>query len=338
MEDLIQLANTIVADGKGILAADESTPTCTKRFESIGVESTEVSRNVYRDMLFSAKGLESYISGVIMFDETLRQSSLADGTLFPAYLNGKGVLPGIKVDTGAKPLSGSSDEKITEGLDGLAARVEEYAGLGARFAKWRAVITIGADIPSRNCIRTNAHALARYAALCQEAGLVPIVEPEVLMDGTHSIGRCYEITECTLNRVFGALADRGVHLPGILLKPNMVISASDAKARAGVDEVASETLRCLKATVPAEVPGIMFLSGGQSEQEATAHLNAMNAMGGGPWELSFSYGRALQQSALYAWGGDSANCTVAQAAFLHRARLNGAARYGRYATEMEAEA
>ena len=282
-------------------------------------------------------GMEKHISGVILFDETLRQSA-SDSRGMAEILQSKGVIPGIKVDGGAHPMDDAPGEKLTTGLVGLAERCAEYYELGARFDKWRAVITIGDGLPTSPSVQGNADALADYARISQEAGLVPIVEPEVLMDGTHSIGRCYKVTECTLNRVFSALADRGVHLPGILLKPNMVISASDAANRAGVDEVASETLRCLKATVPAEVPGIMFLSGGQSEVEATAHLDAMNAQGGGPWELSFSYGRALQQSALYAWGGDSANCTAAQAAFLHRARLNGAARYGRYATEMEAEA
>lgn len=337
MEDLIQLANTIVADGKGILAADESTPTCTKRFESIGVESTEVSRNAYRDMLFSAKGLENHISGVIMFDETLRQSSLADGTLFPEYLNGKGVLPGIKVDTGAKALPGHDGEKVTEGLDGLRERLAEYSDLGAKFAKWRAVITIGEDIPSRACIEANAHALARYAALCQEVGIVPIVEPEVLMDGDHTIDDCFVETEETLQVVFEELFKQGVLLEGIILKPNMIISALDCPEQASVEEVAEATVECLLRVVPAAVPGICFLSGGQSDFVATQHLNAMNALGVDlPWRLSFSYGRALQAAALKAWSGDAAKVSAAQQVFLHRAKCNGAAAMGKYNEEMEA--
>ena len=330
-------AHALAAPGKGILAADESTPTMGKRLSQVGMPNEERLRREFRETLFTTAGMEKHISGVILFDETLRQSA-SDGRGMAEILQSKGVIPGIKVDGGAHSMDGAPDEKLTAGLDGLAERCAEYYALGARFDKWRAVITIGDGLPTSPCVQANADALADYARISQDAGLVPIVEPEVLMDGTHSIARCYEISEWTLNTVYAALADRGVYLPGTLLKPNMVISAGDADNRAGVEEVARETLRCLKATVPAEVPGVMFLSGGQSEQEATAHLNAMNAMGGGPWELSFSYGRALQQSALYAWGGDSANCTVAQAAFLHRARLNGAARYGRYATEMEAEA
>ena len=330
-------AHALAAPGKGILAADEATPTMGKRLSQVGMPNEERLRREFRETLFTAPGMEEFISGVILFDETLRQSA-SDGRGMAEILQSTGVIPGIKVDGGAHPMDGAPDEKLTAGLDGLAERCAEYYALGARFDKWRAVITIGDTLPSAACVQANADALADYARISQDAGLVPIVEPEVMMDGNHSIGRCYKVTEWTLNTVYAALADRGVHLPGTLLKPNMVISANDADDRVGVEEVARETLRCLKATVPAEVPGVMFLSGGQSEQEATAHLNAMNAIGGGPWELSFSYGRALQQSALYAWGGDSANCTVAQAAFLHRARLNGAARYGRYATEMEAEA
>ncbi len=334
-EALEATARALAAPGKGILAADESTPTMGKRLAQLGLPNEPGLRREFRETLFTAPGMEQHISGVILFDETLRQAA-SDGRGMTEILRAKGVIPGIKVDGGAQPMEDAPGEKLTAGLDGLAERCAEYYELGARFDKWRAVITIGDGLPTSPSVQGNADALADYARISQEAGLVPIVEPEVLMDGTHTIGRCYEISECTLNRVFGALADRGVHLPGILLKPNMVISASDAKARAGVDEVASETLRCLKATVPVEVPGIMFLSGGQSEVEATAHLNAMNAAGGGPWELSFSYGRALQQSALQAWGGETANCAAAQAAFLQRARLGGAARYGRYAAEMEA--
>ena len=334
---LAATAHALVAPRKGILAADESTPTMGKRLSQVGMPNEERLRREFRETLFTTAGMEKHISGVILFDETLRQSA-SDGRGMVEILQSKGVIPGIKVDGGAHSMDGAPDEKLTTGLDGLGTRCAEYYALGARFDKWRAVITIGANLPSAACVQANADALADYARISQDAGLVPIVEPEVLMDGSHTISRCYEVTEWTLNTVYAALADREVHLPGMLLKPNMVISAGDADDRAGVEEVARETLRCLKATVPAEVPGVMFLSGGQSEQEATAYLNAMNAMGGGPWELSFSYGRALQQSALYAWGGDSANCTVAQAAFLHRAQLNGAARYGTYTVAMEAEA
>jgi fructose-bisphosphate aldolase class I len=334
-EALEATARALAAPGKGILAADESTPTMGKRLAQLGLPNEPGLRREFRETLFTALGMEQHISGVILFDETLRQVA-SDGRGMAALLESKGVIPGIKVDGGAHPMDDAPGEKLTAGLDGLAERCAEYYEHGARFDKWRAVITIGDGLPTSPSVQGNVDALADYARISQDAGLVPIVEPEVLMDGTHPISRCYEITECTLNRVFGALADRGVHLPGILLKPNMVISASDAPDRAGVDEVARETLRCLKATVPAEVPGIMFLSGGQSEVEATAHLNAMNAQGGGPWELSFSYGRALQQSALQVWGGDASNCAAAQAAFVQRARLNGAARYGRYVAEMEA--
>ena len=334
-EALEATARALAAPGKGILAADESTPTMGKRLAQLGLPNEPGLRREFRETLFTAPGMEQHISGVILFDETLRQAA-SDGRGMAEILESQGVIPGIKVDGGAHPMDDAPGEKLTAGLDDLAGRCAEYYELGARFDKWRAVITVGEGLPTSPCVQANADALADYARISQEAGLVPIVEPEVLMDGTHSIGRCYKVTECTLNRVFSALADRGVHLPGILLKPNMVISASDAANRAGVDEVASETLRCLKATVPADVPGIMCLSGGQSEVEATAHLNMMNVQGGGPWELSFSYGRALQQSALQTWGGDAANCAAAQAGFVQRARLNGAARYGRYAAGMEA--
>jgi fructose-bisphosphate aldolase class I len=334
---LESIARALVAEGKGILAADESTPTIGKRFVSIGAESTPESRIGYRESLFTAEGAGEHVSGVILYDETLRQS-LSDGRSVPQALNDAGMIPGIKVDSGAKDLAGHPGEKITEGLDGLRERLRAYHDLGARFAKWRAVITIGAHIPSPACISANAHALARYAALSQEAGLVPIVEPEVLMDGDHDLARCEEVTTTVLHTVFAALVDQDVHLEGILLKPNMVISGTTCPTQAGVQEVAEATVRCLKRTVPGAVPGVVFLSGGQSDELATAHLNAMNALGRAPWELSFSYGRALQAPALKAWAGDNANRPAAAAAFLHRARCNGAARSGRYSEAMEAEA
>ena len=332
--DLEATARALVAPGKGILAADESTGTIEKRFKTIDVESTEENRRSYRDLLFTTPGASDYISGVILFDETIRQSS-DDATPFPQVLEAAGIIPGIKVDKGAKELAFAQGEKVTEGLDGLRERLEEYRELGARFTKWRAVITIGDGIPSDYCIRANAHALGRYAALSQEAGLVPIVEPEVLMDGDHTIDRCYEATSATLETVFDELFLQRVSFEGMLLKPNMVISGKEASDRAGVDEVAERTVSCLREHVPAAVPGIVFLSGGQSEAEATAHLNAMNAMGEHPWELSFSYGRALQDAALKAWRGDPENAESAKRAFLHRAKLNGAARAGRYSPEME---
>ena len=335
--ELQQIAQAIVAEGKGILAADESDGTIKKRFDSIGVESTEDNRRAYRDMLFTTEGVEEYISGVILFDETIRQESL-DGTPFPRLLESKGIIPGIKVDTGAKPLAHAEGETVTEGLDGLRGRLEEYRGLGARFAKWRAVITIGEDIPSEYCIWANAHALARYAALAQEAGLVPIVEPEVLMEGDHPIGRSFEVTSRTLHAVFTELRDQRVQPEGILLKPNMVLSGYSCSDQASDDEVAHETVRCFRRHVPAAVPGIVFLSGGQSDEQATARLNAMNAMGSHPWQLSFSYGRALQAPALKAWGGKAENVEAGQQAYYHRAKMNGAARTGMYAPEMEREA
>jgi fructose-bisphosphate aldolase, class I len=329
-------ARALVAPGKGILAADESDGTIKKRFDTIGVESTEENRRGYRDMLFTTPGMEEHISGVILFDETIRQSS-ADGTAFPKLLDDKGVIPGIKVDKGAKPLAGSPEEKVTEGLDGLRERLNEYQELGARFTKWRAVIEIGDGIPSYTCLHTNAHALGRFAALSQEAGLVPIVEPEVLMDGNHTIERCYAITEWMLKETFQELYYQRVQLEGMLLKPNMVLSGKDAPEQAGAEEIAEETIRCLKSCVPAAVPGIVFLSGGQSDEVATEHLNAMNAMGPHPWELSFSYGRALQAPALKAWQGDESNVQAGQEAFAHRARMNGLARSGEYSPELEKE-
>lgn len=336
-DTLVSTARQLVAAGKGILAADESTGTIQKRLASIDVASTEENRRSYRELLFTTEGFEKHISGVILFDETLRQSG-KDGVPFPRLLADKGVVPGIKVDKGAKPLAGFSGEKITEGLDGLRERLAEYHQLGARFAKWRAVITIGDGIPSGFAMKANARALARYAALCQEAGLVPIVEPEVLMDGDHDIGRCRRATAATLQHVFSALFEHCVLLEGILLKPNMVLSGNECPTQASVGEVAAATVHTFRQVVPAAVPGIVFLSGGQSSELATAHLNAMNAMGEHPWQLSFSYGRALQEHALAAWRGKPENVAAAQQAFYKRARLNGAARTGGYRPEMEKEA
>ncbi len=337
IHELQETAQAVVAEGKGILAADESTGTIKKRFDSIGVESTEETRRAYRELLFTTEGVEEFISGVILYDETIRQSSL-DGTPFPKLLESKGVIPGIKVDTGAKPLAHSEGETITEGLDGLRGRLEEYRELGARFTKWRAVITIGKDIPSEYCIWTNAHALARYAALAQEAGLVPIVEPEVLMDGDHTIERSFEVTSRTLHAVFTELRDQRVQPEGMLLKPNMALSGYECPEQASHEEVAQETVRCFRRHVPAAVPGIVFLSGGQSDEDATANLNAINAIGPHPWQVSFSYGRALQAPALKAWGGKEENVEAAQRAYYHRAKMNSAARSGMYAPEMEREA
>jgi fructose-bisphosphate aldolase class I len=334
MSDLAATARAMVAPGKGILAADESSPTIKKRFDSIQVESTEENRRSYRQMLFTTQGAEEYISGVILFDETIRQHS-DDGTPFPKLLAEKGILPGIKVDKGAKALPGAPGEKVTEGLDGLRERLVEYRDLGARFTKWRAVITIGDGIPSDNCLDVNAHALARYAALCVEGGLVPIVEPEVLMDGAHDIERCYEVTERTLRKVFTALYEQRVRLEEIILKPNMVLSGKDCPQQADVRQVAEATLSCFRQAVPAALPGIVFLSGGQSDVEATAHLSEMNRIGGGPWELSFSYGRALQAPPLRAWAGKAENLAAGQKAYLHRAKCNGAARSGSYTEAME---
>lgn len=333
-QQLHSVAKALVAPGKGILAADESTGTITKRFAKIQVPSTPETHRVYRNLLFTTAGVEAFISGVILFDETIRQAS-DDGTPFPQLLANKGIIPGIKMDTGAKNLAGFPGEKVTEGLDGLRERLVEYRGLGAQFAKWRAVITIGPGIPTATCINANAHALARYAALCQEAGLVPIVEPEVLMDGDHTIERCAEVTADMLQAVYAALHEHRVWLEGTLLKPNMVLSGKGCPQQAGVQEVATATVRYLRATVPAAVPGIVFLSGGQTPVAATEHLNAMNKMGPHPWELSFSYGRALQEPPLTTWRGNAASVPAAQKAFYHRAKLNGAARYGQYTHEME---
>ena len=335
MNDIQDIAQAMVAKGKGILAADESTPTCTKRFESINVESTEENRNAYRGMLFTADGIENHISGVILFDETIRQSTVNGSIPFPEHLSALGIIPGIKVDKGAKQLANSDDEKITEGLDGLRDRLKEYYELGARFAKWRAVITIGEDIPTAYCISANAHALARYAALCQEQGLVPIVEPEILMNGDHTIEESYQLTTETLYTVFYELASQGVELEGMVLKPNMVLSGYDCSEQASVKEVAEMTVDCFFNTVPAAVPGIAFLSGGQSDELATAHLNAMNQIDGTPWNLTFSYGRALQAPALKAWSGKAENIPTAQEALMKRAIFNGLATKGEYSSDME---
>ncbi len=330
VDKLAKTANAMVADNKGLLAADESTGTMGKRLQSIGVDNAEDKRRDFRELLARTKGLGKFISGVILYDETLRQKA-ADGTPLVKLFDGQGIIPGIKVDTGAKDLAGTAGEKVTEGLDGLTDRVAEYVKLGARFAKWRAVITIGPHLPSRACIHVNAHALARYAKICQEGGLTPIVEPEVMMDGEHDIDRCDRVTTQTLNAVFDELFAQDVALEGMILKPNMVIAGSDCKKQAGVDEVAERTVQCMRRCVPAAVPGIMFLSGGQSEEEATAHLNAMNAkFGPGPWKLSYSYGRALQQTCLKTWKGNQANVGAAQAALLERARANSAACAGAY--------
>lgn len=332
--DMVNTAKALVADGKGILAADESFPTIEKRFKTISIPSTEANRRDYRQMLFSAPGAAEYVSGVILFDETLRQdTSMAKSMV--ELLNELGIIPGIKVDKGAKALAHHSGEKVTEGLDGLRDRLAEYFELGARFAKWRAVIDINESLPSQACLEANAHALARYAALCQEASIVPIVEPEVLMDGAHDLARCEAVTTHALNLVFGQLKAQGVSLEGMLLKPNMVISGKKAASRAGIEEVARATVRTLHRCVPAAVPGIVFLSGGQSAVEATAHLNAMNQMGPHPWKLSFSYGRALQEPALNAWAGQAANLAKAQAIFAHRAKCNSAAAVGNYSQTME---
>ena len=335
--ELHETAKALVAEGKGILAADESTGTIKKRFDSINLESTEDRRRAYREMLFTTPGVEDYISGVILFDETIRQSA-TDGTPFPKLLQSKGIIPGIKVDKGAKPLALADNETVTEGLDGLRQRLTEYRELGARFAKWRATYSITDELPSNYCIWTNAHALARYAALCQEAGLVPIVEPEVLQNGTHTIERSHHVTALVLDAVYRELFDQRVDVRGTLLKPNMVLSGYDASDRAGHEQIAETTLRCLENHVPAAVPGIVFLSGGQSDEDATANLNAMNASGPHPWQLSFSYGRALQAPALKAWGGKDENAEAGQRAYYHRAKMNAAARTGSYAPEMEREA
>jgi len=339
MSDLASIAEQMVAEGKGILAMDESTGTCKKRFDGQGIECTEENRRAYRSMLATTPGLGEYISGAILFDETLRQKA-SDGTPMPLALQAQGILPGIKVDTGAHPLAGFENEKVTEGLDGLRARLNEYVELGATFAKWRAVITIGPEMPTAACVEANAHGLARYAALCQEAGLVPIVEPEVLIDGEHDIDACYEVSEATLRSVYASLYQQGVVLEGTVLKPSMVLSGKDCSEQAPVDEVAEATLSCLLNAVPASVPGIVFLSGGQSDELATAHLNAMNQLDpGAPWALSFSYGRALQQPAIKIWRPDQPETTeLAQKALLHRAKCNGLATVGQYDEALEAQA
>lgn len=336
-QELESVAQAMVAKGKGILAADESMGTIKRRFDSIKIESNENNRRAYREMLFTTKGIEEAISGVILFDETLRTAA-SDGTPFSQVLSKKGIIPGIKVDKGPVDLPDFPGEVVTEGLDGLRGRVKEYKDLGAKFAKWRAVITIGNGIPTYTCLEANAHALARYAALCQEGGLVPIVEPEVLLDGSHTVERCQEVTEQALKVTFTALFLQRVYLEGMILKPSMVVSGKDCPQQAGVQEVAERTLRCLKRTVPAAVPGIAFLSGGQSAERATEHLNAMNAMGSHPWEVSFSYARALQDPALKAWKGEPGNVSAAQKIFYHRAKCNSAARSGKYSKQMEAPA
>jgi fructose-bisphosphate aldolase, class I len=335
--ELARIANAMVAKNKGILAADESTGTIKKRFDAIKLESTEEHRRLYREMLFTAPGAAESISGVILYDETIRQKT-KDGTPFPEYLAKLGIIPGIKVDLGAKPLAGFANETITEGLDGLRERFVEYYKLGARFAKWRAVIDIADGIPTPFAIEANAHALARYAALAQENNIAPIVEPEVLMDGAHSIERCEEVTDATLHAVFDALAAHKIYLEGMVLKPNMVISGKKASNRASPEAVAEATVRCLKRHVPPAVPGIAFLSGGQSSTEATLHLSLMNKLGPLPWHLTFSYGRALQDDALKAWGGAAATFGAGQKAFAKRARLNGLATTGRYSSDQESQA
>jgi fructose-bisphosphate aldolase, class I len=332
--ELRSTASALVAKGKGILAADESDGTIAKRFSSLGISNTEENRRNYRELLFTTSQVDQFISGVILYDETIRQTS-SDGIPFAQLLKERGIIPGIKVDKGAKQLAGSPSEKVTEGLDGLRERLSEYRDMGARFTKWRAVIAIGDRIPTRYCIDTNAHALGRYAALSQEAGLVPIVEPEVLIDGEHTIERCEEVTTLVLHQTFDELFSQKVMFEGMLLKPNMVLSGKDSPEQAPVDEVAQRTLRCFRRTVPAAVPGVVFLSGGQSDELATARLNAMNVMGDTPWEVGFSYSRALQGPAMKAWAGNAANAEAAQEAFYVRAKLNSAARLGAYSDEME---
>lgn len=338
-DKLEDIAKAMVQPGQGILAADESTGTIKKRLDSINVESTEDNRRDYREMLFRADdAMKNHISGVILFDETLRQKA-KDGTPLVDLIKAAGAVPGIKVDAGAQDMVGGKGiEKVTEGLDGLRGRLKEYHQLGARFAKWRSVITIADGMPSHNCIHANAHGLARYAALCQENGIVPIVEPEVLMDGehsTHTIEQCYAVTEWTLNETFRELYFAGVNLEGMILKPNMIVAGQKCATQPSPQDVAAQTVRCLKATVPSTVPGIAFLSGGQNDTLATEHLSLMNAAGGLPWALTFSYGRALQAAALKAWGGKSENVAAGQRAFTHRAKMNGAAALGNWSSAME---
>jgi fructose-bisphosphate aldolase class I len=337
-ERLEDIAQAMTAEGKGILAADESTGTIKKRFDTISTESTPVNRRDYREMLFSAtEAMRNHISGVILYEETIQQTA-SDGRPMAEVIRASGTIPGIKVDKGAKAMAFHPGEKVTEGLDGLRERLKEYHAQGARFAKWRGVIDIADHTPTWACIKANAHALARYAALCQEENIVPIVEPEVLMDGpvaTHDIDRCYEVTERVLNAVFDELYEAKVRLEGMVLKPNMVIAGKNAKKQASPEEVADKTLRCLKATVPAAVPGIAFLSGGQSDEQATRHLSLLNQLGPHPWRLTFSYGRALQAAALKAWAGRASNVKAAQAAFEHRARMNGLATLGQWNARLE---
>jgi len=337
IQQLESTAMELVTQGKGILAADESTGTITKRFDAVGIESTEENRRAYREMLFTTPGIGEYLSGVILFEETIRQKAF-DGTPLVEVLKEEGIIPGIKVDRSTVALPFSPNEKYTQGLDGLRERLEEYVEMGARFTKWRAVITIGDDIPTLKCIESNARALALFAAFSQEAGLVPIVEPEVLIDGDHSIERSEEVNEWTLRSTYDALYEQGVHLEGTLLKPNMVISGKDAPEQASIEEVARYTIECMLRSVPAAVPGIVFLSGGQSDVSATEHLSAMNAMYGNlPWEISFSWARALQQKPMEIWGGDPSNVEEAQRVFHHRTRMASAARYGSYSEDMEKE-
>jgi len=334
-ETLDSIAEAMVAPGKGILAADESSGTIKKRFDSIGVESTEDSRRDYREMLFRTQdAMKNNISGVILYDETIRQKA-KDGTPLVDLIKAAGSIPGIKVDAGAKDLSGASGEKVTEGLDGLRERFAEYYDLGARFAKWRAVINIAEHIPSQYCMNANVHALARYAKLAQESGIVPIVEPEVIMDGSHTAERCFDVTEAMLNALYDALYEQRVLLEGSILKPNMIVSGTTCTTQASVEQVAEMTIKCFKRTVPAAVPGIVFLSGGQSDENATAHLSMMNQIGGFPWKMSFSYGRALQAAPLKAWSGKPENVQAAQAAFAHRARMNGLAAEGKWKAHLE---
>ena len=335
-QELIATVKAMVAEGKGLLAMDESTPTCNKRFEKVGIPQTEETRRSYRELIVTTPGLGEFISGVILYDETIRQSR-KEGTPFVKVITDAGIIPGIKVDNGAKELAGHPGEKITEGLDGLRDRLAEYSQMGARFAKWRAVIALGDGLPSRGCIEANAQALARYAALCQEAGLVPVVEPEVLMDGEHSLERCFEVTAEVLRAVFSQLYTQRVALESMILKPNMVLPGKDCPRQNRVEEVADATVTCLLRAVPAAVPGIAFLSGGQSAELASARLNAMNVRFKSrlPWALAFSFARAIQQPALEIWQGKEIHVLAAQQALVHRARCNGAARRGRYTTEME---
>ena len=332
---LEQIAHAMVTNGKGILAADESTGTIKKRFDSINVTSTEDTRRDYREMLFRTdEAMREHISGVILFDETIRQKA-ADGTPLTQLITDAGSLPGIKVDAGAKAMAGHTGEMVTEGLDGLRERLSEYHALGAKFAKWRAVINIADGLPSTACLTANTHALARYAALCQEAEIVPIVEPEVIMDGAHTVERCYEVTSAALTELYSQLGEQGVYLEGTILKPNMIVSGTQNPVQAGIEQVAEMTLDCFHKCVPQAVPGIVFLSGGQSDLDATAHLDAMNKIGGLPWKLSFSYGRALQAAPLKAWSGKPENIASAQAAFAHRAKMNWLAAQGTWSANLE---